>query len=243
MRSSPLETEGSKRWSQSTRRALSSLTLSNNFVRPIADVFGSRTSRIQLRNPSLQNIRKRFRKLIQPRAGRSICYVDFDQYEVGIMGALSGDEALLKLYRDGDMYQLFASEYLGLQGNRKAAKQLFLSYAYGMSRKALIDAAVSLGAQREAAKTAFRSFSAYESWKEKLEKEFVAAGRIGTALGNYFNRTQRGPLSAKERRSIVSQVVQGTASLIFKKTINATAKLNDVTILLPMHDALLFEYS
>jgi DNA polymerase I-like protein with 3'-5' exonuclease and polymerase domains len=40
----------------------------------------------------------------------------------------------------------------------------------------------------------------------------------------------------------VSQVVQGTASLIFKKALLEVGKLDDVTIILPMHDALLFEH-
>lgn len=40
----------------------------------------------------------------------------------------------------------------------------------------------------------------------------------------------------------MSQVVQGTASLIFKKALLEVGKLDDVTIILPMHDALLFEH-
>src|SRR3546814_6167347 len=90
------------------------------------------------------------------REGAELSFVDFDQFEVGIMAALSGDQQLAALDAAGDMYELFAESHLGLTGNRKAAKQLFLSYAYGMSRKALVDAAVELGAKREKAKDAFR---------------------------------------------------------------------------------------
>ena len=50
-------------------------------------------------------------------------------------------------------------------------------------------------------------------------------------------------LSGKEKRSAVSQVVQGTASLIFKKSLLAVSEIEDVTIVLPMHDALLFEHN
>lgn len=50
-------------------------------------------------------------------------------------------------------------------------------------------------------------------------------------------------MSAKEQRSAVSQVVQGTASLIFKKALLEVGKLQDVAIVLPMHDALLFEHA
>jgi len=120
------------------KRVLSSLALSSDRTRPIIDVFGSRTSRVHLRSPSLQNMPKKYRDIVAVREGAELCYVDFDQYEVGIMAALSEDPELIALYRSGDMYDLFAATHLGLVGNRKAAKQLFLSYAYGMSRKALV---------------------------------------------------------------------------------------------------------
>ena len=224
------------------KRVLSSLTLSGAYTRPIVDVFGSRTSRVHLRSPSLQNMPKKYRTIVAAREGARLCYVDFDQYEVGIMAALSGDPELAALYAAGDMYDLFATAHLGLSGNRKAAKQLFLSYAYGMSRKALIDAAVSLGADRGRAKTAFRLFYKYEEWKRTIWAAFQREGRVATILGNHYKRDGKGQLSAKEQRSAISQVVQGTASLIFKKVLLEANALADVTIVLPMHDALLFEY-
>jgi DNA polymerase-1 len=78
------------------------------------------------------------------------------------------------------MYDLFANMHLGLVGNRKAAKQLFLSYAYGMSRKALVDAAFSLGVDRQKAKEAFRLFQRYEDWKKSVWAEFQRIGRVAT---------------------------------------------------------------
>jgi len=158
------------------------------------------------------------------------------------MAALSGDKQLAALYSAGDMYELFAGDHLGLTGNRKAAKQLFLSYAYGMSRKALVDAAVELGAERTKAKDAFRVFARYEEWKTEICAEFQRTGRIATEMGNHYARSHSGVLTAKERRSAVSQVVQGTGSLIFKKALLEVERLDDVTVLLPMHDALLFEH-
>lgn len=226
----------------STRRVLSSLATSCERTRPIIDVFGSRTSRVHLRSPSLQNLAKKYRTIVTASEGANLCYVDFDQYEVGIMAALSGDPELTNLYGAGDMYDLFAANYLGLEGNRKAAKQLFLSYAYGMSRQALIDAAVLVGADRERAKHAFRLFSKYEDWKKSIWMTFQRDGRIGSIQGNYYKRSGQGSLYAKEQRSAVSQVIQGTASLIFKKTLLEVSAIEDVSIKLPMHDALLFEH-
>lgn len=224
------------------RKVLGSLTLSTDNTRPVVDVFGSRTSRVQLRSPSLQNIPKRYRSIIIAHGGAQLGYVDFDQFEVGIMAALSGDEELKKLYAAGDMYELFATTHLGLVGNRKAAKQLFLSYAYGMSRKALVDAAVTLGVDRQKAKEAFRLFQRYENWKKEVCIEFQSTGRVATVLGNHYRRDGRGQLSGKEQRSAVSQVVQGTASLIFKSALLAVDSIEDARAILPMHDALLFEH-
>ncbi len=224
------------------RRVLGSLTSASSITRPIVDVFGSRTSRIHLRSPSLQNISKKYRSIIAAQDGSHLCYVDFDQYEVGIMAALSEDTELTKLYSAGDMYELFATTHLGLRENRKAAKQLFLSYAYGMSRKALIDAAVSLGVERHQAKAAFQLFGRYEAWKRTVWTNFQREGRVATVLGNHYRRTRSGSLSGKEQRSAVSQVVQGTASLIFKKALLEVDALTDVRIVLPMHDAILFEH-
>ena len=230
-------------WSfDAAKRVLSSLSLSSDRTRPIIDVFGSRTSRIYLRSPMLQNMPKKYRSILTAREGAKLCYVDFDQFEVGIMATLSEDPELIALYRAGDMYELFATNHLGLTGNRKAAKQLFLSYAYGMSRKALIDAAAALGADRERAKATFKLFTKYEEWKKTVCSKFKNEGRIATLQGNHYERTGKGQLSGKEQRSAVSQVVQGTASLIFKKVLLEVGDIKDATIVLPMHDALLFEY-
>ena len=225
------------------RRVLGSLTLTSNSTRPVVDVFGSRTSRIQLRSPSLQNIPKRYRSIIGAHDGAQLGYVDFDQFEVGIMAALSGDGELKRLYAAGDMYDLFANAYLGLVSARKAAKQLFLSYAYGMSRKALVDAAHSLGVERQKAKEAFRLFQRYEDWKKSVWVDFQRTGRVASVSGNHYRRSGDGPLTGKEQRSAISQVVQGTASLIFKRALLAVVSIRDVRIVLPMHDALLFEHS
>lgn len=91
-------------WSfDAAKRVLSSLVLSSDRVRPVIDIFGSRTSRIHLRTPMLQNMPKKYRSILAAREGAALCYVDFDQFEVGIMAALSEDPELLALYRTGDI--------------------------------------------------------------------------------------------------------------------------------------------
>ena len=78
--------------------------------------------------------------------------------------------------------------------------------------------------------------------KSKIAKNLLQTGKIGTLLGNYRYRTRAGDLETKEQRWAVSQVVQGTGSLILKKLIiMLTRTLPEAFVLLPMHDALLME--
>lgn len=229
---------------KATLRILEELFLSQKHIYPIVDIFGTRTSRIIYKNPLLQNLSKKHRKIIIANEGKQLAYVDYDQYEVGIIAALTDDPNITKLYNSGDMYEIFAKEYLKMENFRSAAKGLFLSYAYGMSRKSVVDASVECGVARNNAKTAFSSFVAFENWKKNKETEFEKTGKIATLLGNYIVSTEESPYSKKEHRSMISQIIQGTGSLIFKKALLAIcSQIADVRIILPMHDAILFEYS
>lgn len=226
-----------------SRMVLNAIPLSEKRIFPIVDHFGSITSRIYYKDPSLQNLSKRHRDIISPDEGMKLSYVDFGQFEAGIMGALSGDKCMLALFASGDLYSLAAEQIFADALKRKPAKRLFLSYAYGMKRKSLIDAAVEFGAQRNSAKNFFNQFTAFEDWKSQIHSEFRANGRVGTVFGNYLSRSGSDDLSEKEKRSAVSQVVQGTASLIFKKALLKLSSMADVELKIPMHDAVLFQHS
>lgn len=225
-----------------TRKVLTAIPFSQTRIFPIVDSFGSITSRIYFKDPSLQNLAKRHRDILKPDAENVFSYIDYDQYEAGIMAALSKDRLLLALYAAGDLYEQAAEQIFLTQKKRKEAKRLFLSFAYGMKRKHLIAAAVEYGAQPADAKKFFAQFSDLENWKTILWDEFKKNGRIGTALGNYLYREETGDLSDKEKRSSVSQVVQGTASLIFKKMLLELSKLDSVQLKVPMHDAVLIQH-
>jgi DNA polymerase I len=87
--------------------------------------------------------------------------------------------------------------------------------------------------------------------KSDIEAQHYDAGfELGGVSTEYIlefvpheQRIKNGQLSAKEQRSAVSQVVQGTASLIFKMALLEVDKIEDAAILLPMHEALVFEHS
>lgn len=225
-----------------SRMVLNAIPLSQKKIFPIVDSFGSVTSRIYFKDPSLQNLSKRHRNIVTSDPGLKMSYVDFGQFEAGIMGALSGDPAMLELFGSGDLYSYAAEKIFADISKRKPAKRLFLSYAYGMKRSSLIDAAVEFGAQRQQAKDFFNRFKRFEEWKEEVWAEYRAKGRIGTAFGNFLARDSSEDLTPKEKRSAVSQVVQGTASLIFKKALLKLSDLNNIALKVPMHDAVLFQH-
>lgn len=224
-----------------SKDVLGSLPLSQNQIYPIVDVFGSITSRIYFKFPVIQNIAKKHRDIIVPSPGKQLCYVDYDQYEVGIMAALSGDPLLMEYYSSGDIYSTVASFLFSDISKRKYGKRLFLAYAYGMNRKSLMSAAEGYDAQRAIAKQFFDGFKVFEQWKVGVWQTFLNEKRIGTSLGNYLLRDGEGPLTGAEQRSAVSQVVQGTASLIFKKALLALSQLPHVELKVPMHDAALLQ--
>lgn len=225
-----------------SRKVLNLIPLSQKRIYPITDVFGSITSRIYFKDPSLQNLAKQHRDILSPDPDKKLSYIDFEQYEAGIMAALSGDQELLKLYASGDLYETASEEIFKNKMNRKEAKRLFLSYAYGMRRQSLYDAASGYGADRQAAKEFFKKFTTFEKWKSSVQAEFKENSRISTCLGNHMKRDRIGPLTEQEKRSAVSQLVQGTASLIFKKALLNLRSEPRIEIKVPMHDAVLFQH-
>lgn len=214
---------------------------------PVFDTMGTVTGRILAVDPLLQHLNKRYRHIIQARAGHKLLYVDYAQFEPNIMASISNDPRLLALCAEGDLYDRLAIELSGDARHRKEIKLMFLAYSYGKQIATLPDFLAGIHDTREKAEAVIKDrfvplFAGIEKWKSGVENELAAAGRIGTLLGNYRNRTNKGDLDSRERRWAVSQVVQGTGSLILKKLINrVTVELPGVAILLPMHDALLVE--
>lgn len=225
-----------------SRTVLSDIPSRSKRVYPLLDPHSTITSRVYFRNPLIQNLAKKYRNIFISDKNLVLTYVDYDQFEIGIMAALSGDEMMMKIYRDQDIYSKFSEEVFGSDQKRKLSKMMFLSFTYGMEPKRLMEATQKHGGSISAAKKFFSQFHAFIEWRKKVANEFEAEGRISTLHGNYLNRTQIGQLSKKEMRSCVSQVVQGTGSLIFKKALIKLSKIPRVQILIPMHDAALVQH-
>ncbi len=92
--------------------------------------FGTITSRITLREPALQNIRRNNRIIIKPDVGCEFIYIDYSQFEAGILAALSKDKIVCELY-ESDIYNDMVLKIWNNEGTRDDAKIEFYKFMYG----------------------------------------------------------------------------------------------------------------
>lgn len=185
--------------------------------------FGTITSRIILREPSLQNLRKTNRKIIIPDKGKKLLYIDYVQFEAGILASLSKDTALIDLYKT-DIYVDIATKLLDDKEERNEAKIIFYRYMYG-------DTSLSKGAIAY-----FQKFEELQAYKTKVEKELLSEKSLGTGNGNYRK------LYDTETGWALSHKVQATASYIYKSAlIRVATEVESAQFLIPMHDGTVYQ--
>ncbi|WP_105265141.1 DNA polymerase [Pseudoalteromonas sp. T1lg76] len=223
-------------------RIFNSISSGSNRLKPIVETYWTSTSRIYHRSPNLQNISKKYRDIFIADEGLQLCYIDYDQFEVGIMAALSSDPKMKEIYENKDAYVDCAKAIFGDESKRKKAKVLFLSYTYGMSLKNILNSVEVNGGDKKVAQRYFAEFSVYEKWKESIYREYFENGRVSSISGNFLNRGAEGELTEKEKRSAANHVIQATATFIFKKALLKLSNLKGAQILIPMHDAVLFQH-
>jgi hypothetical protein len=185
--------------------------------------FGTITSRITLRQPSLQNLKKVNRDIIVPDIGMKLLYIDYSQFEAGILASLSKDEALIKLYSTG-IYDDLAEKVLGNSEKRSEAKIIFYRYMYG-------DDTLSKNV-----KLYFKKFQQLEKYRQNIDLEISKNKKVRSVFGNY-----RFCLDEEHVWSL-SHVIQSTASLIYKNAlIRVRKEMDKIEFLIPMHDATLYQ--
>jgi DNA polymerase I-like protein with 3'-5' exonuclease and polymerase domains len=187
--------------------------------------FGTITSRITMRQPSIQNMRKENRSIVIADHLKKLLYIDYSQFEAGILASLSEDEELIKLYNN-DIYKDLARYVFSNEEKRSEAKIIFYRYMYG--DKTL----------RGKAKSYFKNFPKLVSFKKAIDEEVRLKRIVGTPLGNFrqsFDNKCTWGLSHK---------IQATASLIFKNSlVRVYEEVKDAEFLIPMHDAALYQIS
>lgn len=192
------------------------------------------TGRLSSSNPNLQNIPVRgddgreIRKAFVPEPGCTFFSADYSQIELRIMAHLSGDEHMIRDFRDGqDIHAATAARIYRKElgdidrDERRKAKTANFGIIYGIS-------AFGLAERMEVSRTEAKElidnyFSTYPKVKEYMEKSITAArerGYIETVFGRRRYLPDIASRNAVVRgyaeRNAVNAPIQGTAADIIK---------------------------
>ncbi len=185
--------------------------------------FGTITSRIILREPSFQNLRKTNRKVVVADRFHKLLYIDYSQFEAGILASLSDDNKLIDLYNK-DIYEDLANFVYADHQKRSDAKVIFYRYMYGDT---------SLGMKEQ---QYFKKFTKLQQYKQDIDKELSKESRVGTKFGNFRVKGN------EEVTWALSHVIQATASLIYKNAlIRVSKEVERAKFLIPMHDGTVYQ--
>ncbi|HWT39100.1 MAG TPA: DNA polymerase I, partial [Paraburkholderia sp.] len=155
------------------------------------------TGRLASNDPNLQNIPvrtregRRIREAFIAPPGHKLVSADYSQIELRIMAHISGDEALLRAFKQGeDIHRATASEVFSVtplevsNDQRRIAKVINFGLIYGMSSFGL---ASNLGITRDAAKLYIdRYFARYPGVAAYMENTRTSAkmkGYVETVFG------------------------------------------------------------
>jgi DNA polymerase I len=222
------------------------------------------TGRLSSNEPNLQNIPiktaegRRVREAFIAPPGHFIASADYSQIELRIMAHLSGDEALLRAFREGlDVHRATAAEVFGVgpeqvtSEQRRYAKVINFGLIYGMSAFGL---ARNLGIDGAAAKNYIqRYFERYPGVKRYMDETRASAkskGYVETVFGRRLYlpeiNSPNGPRRGGAERAAINAPMQGTAADLIKL---AMVKVQDVIdaqqrrtmMIMQVHDELVFE--
>ncbi|MBO9677637.1 MAG: DNA polymerase I [Acidovorax sp.] len=222
------------------------------------------TGRLSSNDPNLQNIPirtpegRRVREAFVAPAGRVIASADYSQIELRIMAHISGDEALLGAFREGqDVHRATAAEVFGVgvdqvtSEQRRYAKVINFGLIYGMSSFGL---AKNLGIETKAAAAYIdRYFQRYPGVKQYMDETKASAkarGYVETVFGRRLYlpeiNSPNGPRRAGAERAAINAPMQGTAADLIKKAMVAVqarldAEKPEVLMIMQVHDELVFE--
>lgn len=222
------------------------------------------TGRLSSNDPNLQNIPvrtpegRRVREAFVAPEGKLIASADYSQIELRIMAHLSGDEALLRAFRDGlDVHRATAAEVFGVavdevsSEQRRYAKVINFGLIYGMSSFGL---AKNLGIDTKAAAAYIdKYFQRYPGVKRYMDDTVALAhaqGYVETVFGRRLYLPEinggSGPRKKAAERAAINAPMQGTAADLIKKAMVAVqAKLDaekpGIMVIMQVHDELVFE--
>ena len=222
------------------------------------------TGRLSSSDPNLQNIPirtplgRRIREAFIAPEGCVVMACDYSQIELRIMAHLSGDEGLLKAFRDEvDVHQATAAEVFSLDydkvdsNHRRAAKAINFGLMYGMSAFGL---ARQLNIGRAEAQaymdTYFMRYPGVQAFMDKTREQAREQGYVETLYGRRLYLPDINASNMQRRqgaeRAAINAPMQGTAADIIKRAmidVDAWLQAEDpgARLVMQVHDELVLE--
>jgi DNA polymerase I len=223
------------------------------------------TGRLASSDPNLQNIPVRTKEGREIRTafiadkGARLVSADYSQIELRVLAHIADIAQLKKAFADGlDIHAMTASEMFGVPVKdmpaevRRRAKAINFGIIYGISAFGL---AAQLGITKQEAgeyiTTYFKRFPGIRAYMDATKKYAHDKGYVETIFGrrihypeiNTKNPSMRGFLE----RAAINAPIQGSAADIIRRAMIRmpaaldAAKLQHTTMLLQVHDELIFE--
>ena len=225
---------------------------------------GTSTGRLSSSDPNLQNIPIRseigraIRKAFVPEQGNVFVAADYSQVELRMLAHLSGDEALIQAFQEGqDIHKAVASEVFGTaidevsDEQRSAAKAVNFGIVYGITQWGL---ARQLQCTPERAQQIIDDYKARFTGIDSFLEDCVEQAKELDYVATIKNRRRQirsihsanGQQRALAERVAINSVVQGSAADLIKVAmtnvhIALTEKFPNARLLLQIHDELIIE--
>ena len=223
------------------------------------------TGRLSSSDPNLQNIP------VRSESGRAIrqCFIagedgwkflsaDYSQVELRLLAHLSGDERLVKAFRDGrDIHAAVAAEMGGVPlekvtpDMRRRAKTTNFGLIYGQGAQHLARSTGMTVSEADGfISDYFRRFAGVKTFRASVLERAREEGRVVTMLGRvrYIPDINSDDVAARRgaERMAFNTVIQGSAADLMKRAMidihrDMRAKKMRSRMILQIHDELLFE--
>ncbi len=229
------------------------------------DQTGTATGRVSSNDPNLQNIPVRaeegreIRSAFEAAAGyETLLTADYSQIEMRIMAHLSGDEALIQAFHEGeDLHRFVGARIFGVAPSdvsplmRTKVKAMSYGLAYGLSAFGLSkQLRIETAEARQLMTDYFARFGAVRDYLRNVVEQARVDGYTETIFGRRrpftdLNSTNR-VLRENAERQALNAPIQGSAADILKiAMIRIAADMRSEglrsRLLLQVHDELVFE--
>ncbi|MFH1173210.1 MAG: DNA polymerase I, partial [bacterium] len=224
------------------------------------------TGRLSSSEPNLQNIPirtelgERIREAFVAEPGYEFLSIDYSQIELRIVASMARDEKMMQAFSKGeDIHTRTAAEVLGIpleevtKQQRREAKAVNFGIIYGMGAFGL---AQGTGLSRyEAQQFIDKYFKIHKGIKKYLDETKELARGLGYVETLFGRRRYLPDLNANApmirnaaERAAINHPIQGTAADLMKmamievsQAIAKEFKIEEIKMLLQVHDSLIFE--